>query len=166
MIFKQLHEIVHDLKIETRRIVKPNERLIQTPYGTAVYTVTEVNGVETARRLKWRVGQDYAVVAKPGLPGVTIGGVPLRVRITGIRQERLQAIDRAGAVAEGFYRADVPGERYATSIIWEKWFADPRDGYKALWGMINRKPGSRWNDDPPVWVISFERVREEEHETT
>lgn len=161
MIFKQIHEIVHDLKIETRRIVKPNERLIQTPYGTAVYTVTEVNGVETARRLKWRVGQDYAVVAKRGLPGVTIGGVPLRVRITGIRQERLQAIDRAGAVAEGLYH--VSG--WFTTSTLDEWFLNPRDGYKALWEMINRKPGSRWSDDPPVWVLSFERVREGEHET-
>lgn len=160
MIFKQLFEIERGLKVETRRVVKPGEKFIKTPYGTAVCTVADVNGVETSRRLKWRVGQDYAVVAKRGLPGVTIGGVPLRVRITGIRQERLHDIDRAGAIAEGLYH--VSG--WFTTSTLDEWFLNPRDGYRTLWESINKTKGTRWTDNPLVWVIRFERMQYESEE--
>ena len=113
------------------------------------------------------VGRTYAVVPKRGEPAVwwhDVGGLryyeepvysegydlkayymqnhwqPLRIRITAIRQERLQDITEADARAEGV--ADV-GE------------------YRELWQRINGKTkGARWDDNPDVWVITFELVTE------
>ena len=68
------------------------------------------------------------------------GWRPLRIRITAIRQERLQAITEADAKAEGV--ADV-------------------EAYRALWQAINGKtPGARWDANPTVFVLEFELVRE------
>lgn len=68
------------------------------------------------------------------------GFQPLRIRITAIRQERLQDISEADAKAEGV--ADV-------------------EAYRALWQAINGKtPGARWDANPTVFVLEFELVRE------
>ena len=69
-----------------------------------------------------------------------LGFRPLRIRITAIRQERLQDITEADAKAEGV--ADV-------------------EAYRALWQAINGKtPGARWDANPTVFVLEFELVRE------
>ena len=60
--------------------------------------------------------------------------------ITNVRMERLQAITRMDAEAEGFQK--IPGLPI-----------DPRDWFRSLWQTING-PGS-WQQNPWVWVVEF-----------
>lgn len=170
MIFKQIDEILSGQKTQTRRVVKPSEFVYQhgnqTPDGIwAIDTVfTLIDNPEKHEykdRIKWKVGRTYAVVPKRGKPGARWAGTPhgplwgnrdfaamlpeyvwqpLRIRITAIRQERLQDITEADAKAEGV--ADVAA-------------------YCELWESINGKtPGARWDANPLCWVLTFEVVKE------
>ena len=183
MIFKQIDEILSGQKTQTRRVVKPGEFVYQhgnqNPDGpSAILSVsTLVDSPEKhafTERIKWAVGRTYAVVPKRGKPGVwwkvsdgipyakspidwsikagfedfypvnILNGMihdgwqPLRIRITAIRRERLQDISEADAKAEGVGNVEE---------------------YRALWDSINTRKGTRWQDCPDVWVITFEVVR-------
>ena len=73
----------------------------------------------------------------------------ITLRITDIRGERLQDISEDDARAEGVFEPSEPVETYG-----------PRAGrvaFKMLWNHING-PGA-WDENPWVWVISFERVK-------
>jgi hypothetical protein len=73
----------------------------------------------------------------------------ITLRITDIRVERLQDISEDDARAEGVFEPSEPVETYG-----------PRAGrvaFKMLWNHING-PGA-WDENPWVWVISFERVK-------
>jgi len=112
---------------------------------------------------------------------------PLRIRITAIRMEQLQDISEEDAVAEGceaiccpecggrgwrhgFGLMDdpnAPGELipYPTQEPCEicygrGWIEPPSEAYAELWDSINTRPGTRWADNPFVWVITFEVVRD------
>jgi hypothetical protein len=61
----------------------------------------------------------------------------LTLRLTEVRTETLHRITEADAHAEGV--ADVAA-------------------YAALWDALNAKRGYGWNDNPFVWVLSFEVV--------
>lgn len=67
----------------------------------------------------------------------------IKLRITGIRKERLQEISDANAVAEGV----LPFEA--------------RSGFMELWDRIYATKGQGWDTNPRVWVITFERIVEE-----
>lgn len=71
------------------------------------------------------------------------------LRVTGVREERLQDISEADAIAEGGW-------------IYKKcpFHKAPEKSFAHLWDSINTKPGTRWKDNPPVWVYEFERVEE------
>lgn len=122
-------------------------------------------GTGTLLPCKWRVGRTYAVVPRRGRPtlwwrelesgdrGIFLGKEqkdyewlkehgyqPLRIRITAIRKEPLQAITEEDAKAEG-----------VNSI----------EEYKMLWNSINgNKKGMNWSSNPEVWVLTFEVVKE------
>lgn len=65
---------------------------------------------------------------------------PARIRITAIRRERLQDITEEDARAEG---------------------VDSVAEYRELWESINGKTkGARWADNPDVFVLTFELVKE------
>lgn len=140
MIFRQIREIVRGEKTQTRRVVKPGDKLIPT-------AVTR-NG-----RKLYEVGKTYAVVPKRGAKAVWWNPAngeyyydgcgrsenakqQLRILITDIRREPLQAINEDDALCEGV--ASV-GE------------------YRALWERING--AGSWDKNPDVWVYSFEVVR-------
>lgn len=116
-------------------------------------------------RVHWAIGRTYAVVPKRGWSAVwwvnqlppnshkllrqsvhkqsraafaEQGWQPLRIRITAIRREPLQAITEADALAEG------------VGSVAE---------YAALWDSINRRKGARFADSPDVWVLTFEVVK-------
>ena len=130
MIFRQVQEIIEGTKTETRRVAKPGDRLVYDDEGYRHFVIDK-NG-----RLRWRVGRDYAVVPKRGLPGgILPDGSSLRIRVRSLQPRCLHLINDAGAVAE------------AVGSVAE---------YRALWESINKKPGTRWEDNPKVWVIRFE----------
>ena len=192
MIFKQIPEIVNGTKTETRRVKKPGELYVYDEHAYCHFVLTP------GGRIKWRVGNDYAVVPKRGHMAVwykpnsyldkrasdigfptnpdydrdaeyvlgtemgwhegmnTIeqyrdrypktwkteilctGLVELRIKILRIPSESLQAISRADVIAEGISGAGGVGD------------------YRNLWDSINKQPGTRWEDNPQVWVIKFE----------
>lgn len=70
----------------------------------------------------------------------------LTLEIADVRVERLQAITKADALAEGIHPSDKP-------------HVSERVMFQALWDTINgTRPGCAWADDPWVWVVSFQRV--------
>lgn len=174
MIFKQVPEIIEGVKTQTRRVVKPNEKLL---------TVEGRKWVDIAfdrhDRRKWVVGSDYAVVPKRGWRGclwnpntgdyynpvgleIIKSYVPLRIRITSICIQQLQDISKTDALAEGIrysgYDEYLQCDCYTytqTSCVWP----DPIDAYRHLWSSINQRKGVRWEDNPRVWVIGFEVLK-------
>jgi hypothetical protein len=167
VIFKQVKEILEDTKTQTRRIVKPDE---DGNFGDVVYQrINKHNEIgRPFLRVKWEVGRTYAVVPGRGQPAVwwrndhwligykpawkpaakkshdelsAEGWQPLRIRITAIRRERLWEINEADAEAEG---------------------VEDRKAYSVLWDSINKRIGTRWQDNPEVWVLTFQVERENE----
>ena len=108
----------------------------RTPHGLSVYDWDSLPKDRLPRNLKY-------------LPGEYI---PARIRITGIRQERVQDITTADAIAEG-----VPEQTatYTHPVYRSLSVA----AYAKLWNAIHTKPGETWNDNPSVWVLEFELVR-------
>lgn len=190
MIFKEVDKILSGRKTQTRRVVKAedfyevdcDDPFCDTPdyyISTIVCRMGEMTRTGIKSRARWQVGRTYAVVPKRGLPTVwwrdryftgeytTIskswrdgyarnghsakkleadmkadGWQPLRIRITAIRRERLQDISEADVRAEGVESVE--------SV----------EAYRVLWDSINTRKGTRWQDCPDVWVLSFEVVRE------
>lgn len=95
---------------------------------------------------------------------------------TGVRVERLQDIDRAGAIGEGLWCLSKDQERtfkYGvgdadglpgtddTGWPWSRWSTDPREAFRDLWDDINAKrlaAAYAWEKNPWVWVVEFRRI--------
>ena len=85
---------------------------------------------------------------------------PLSYRITALRQESLQDITEAGAIAEavefdsdtGMYQHYTEGEYWCDTAV---------DSYQSQWDMLHAKTGNGWDTNPRVWVIGIERVQNE-----
>jgi len=148
MIFQHTwQQVLTGEKTQTRRLVKPvhcawsNEFDIE---GQPI-DITDVRIVyeeSYATREVWRVGKTYAV--QPGRGKKAVG----RIRITAIRREALQDVSCDDALQEGAY----PYGRGIWSTAVEE-FAE-------LWDSIHDKPGTTWNDNPAVWVLTFELALE------
>lgn len=69
----------------------------------------------------------------------------ITLEVTEVRVERLQAISRGDAMAEGCPFANMAAG------------PDPRDWYRDLWNEING-PGA-WDLSPWVWVVAFKVVK-------
>jgi hypothetical protein len=178
MIYLPQHclAIALGLKTQTRRLKQPGDMLEMRDGVNCVvqYTTGYPRG-----RVKWRVGQDYAVQPGRGKPGlwwrqnvrvtdgvdlieppthisttmlVLDGYSPLRPKLLDIREEVVQAISPDDAQSEGY-----PAE-YDERIKEQLTVPSPVYWYANLWDSINRKPGTRWADNPIVWVLTSERV--------
>lgn len=146
MIFQHTHELVLEgKKSQTRRLCKPNERLLTTSNNKWVDIA-----LDNGDRVKWAVGKTYAV--QPGRGKKAVG----RIRLTGIRQEHVQDITEADAVAEGMKT------QYLEAVAHYAWWVDidPIEDFARTWGNIHTKPGTRWADSPLVWVLEFKLVEE------
>jgi hypothetical protein len=73
----------------------------------------------------------------------------LTLRVTSVRVERLQAITEEDARAEGVAADDI--SRVGVPCY------SARQNFERLWDSLAAE-GSRWRDDPWVWVIGFERA--------
>lgn len=139
MIFQpeSIEKILKGSKTQTRRIRKPGERFIDyLPGGKVVFTES---------RTKWATGKTYAICPGRGKPGVA------RIRLLDIREEPLQDITDADAIAElGAPVWKGPGNPpYERDLI---------NAFFTLWDRINSRPGQRVEDNPIVFVLTFERV--------
>jgi hypothetical protein len=88
----------------------------------------------------------------------------LTLKITDVRVERVQDISEEDALAEGIDRTDNNfgnGVAYCDYQMKRKndtsdWFNSPVDSFQSLWDSIN----NNWNDNPWVWVIQFEVIKQ------
>lgn len=81
---------------------------------------------------------------RPGMFMVR-GASRITLEVSAVRVERLQAISRGDAMAEGCPFANMAAG------------PDPRDWYRDLWNEING-PGA-WDLSPWVWVVAFKVVK-------
>jgi hypothetical protein len=73
------------------------------------------------------------------------------VRVVNVRKEQLQDITDDDARLEGMtWDAEEYGEYNA-------YFTSPVGNYAILWDELHKPPGDRWEDDPEVYRIEFER---------
>lgn len=142
---KTWKQVLDGSKTQTRRLVKPGEyycphrEYIPGEQSSALaHVFTMKDGAVS--RFVYLEGHTYAV--QPGRGQKAVG----RIKITGIRRERLQGISEADAHAEGWVR---PYFGEGRNIV---------EAYADLWDSIHTKPGTRWEDSPDVWVLSFELV--------
>lgn len=145
MIFTPDHieDILAGRKTMTRRVCKQFESLRFDP--NPVWNAA----VRGCGRVKWEVGKTYAVQPGRGKPAVT------RIRITAIRQERLQDISPDDVWLEGV-RCDIDHGPFDIGLnVWEY----DLETYRRIWDSINTRPGTLWADNPLVWVLTFEAVR-------
>ena len=165
MIFTPEHVqmIVEGLKTQTRRVVKSGEELRQWDVDTPmVYYVDDGwcghEGPGPAcypGRVKWVVGRTYAVQPGRGKPAVA------RIRITDIRREHLQNISPLDCALEGIAIQD-PMDQFEGDVGIPYFVEVDRlllTGYRDVWDRINTRKGTRWQDAPLVWVLTFEVVR-------
>ncbi|CAN5664010.1 hypothetical protein BH09PLA1_BH09PLA1_09760 [soil metagenome] len=66
----------------------------------------------------------------------------IELQICSVKTQPLQSISAADARDEGF-------DATTSDLSPRKWFAE-------LWDRIFRAPGTRWEDNPQVWVLRFE----------
>jgi len=158
MIFKQWRQVLDSTKTQTRRLVKEGDYgwvcgdngkkppLLQLSHSEVI----------SGGRLRWQRGRTYAV--QPGRGKKAVG----RIRITGIRRERLQSISFRDRRAEGIERAPQIGKD--TETIRETVNMMERHAFACLWDSIHKKRGVCWADNPEVWVLEFEAVAQERTE--
>ncbi len=90
MIFQYTWQsILDEKKTQTRRVIAANEIAIRAKHNQIMAVIS--NG-----RLKWKVGQTYAVQIGRGKPEIA------RIQITRINSEQVTRISSADAKAEGF----------------------------------------------------------------
>jgi len=114
---------------------KTQTRRLKKPTHSTVLKQGRIIAIYQNRRLLWRVGKTYAI--QPGRGKKGIG----RFHLLSIHQEPLQAITPADVTAEGLTA-----------------YPDPTRGFAGLWDDIYTVPGTRWQDNPQVFVLTFELV--------
>lgn len=127
----------------------------RTPAGLSVWDAESLPLSNMPRGVKRLPPDDY---------------IAARIRITGIRQSPLKRMYPDDAIAEGFagptcfhcngsgIEPQDEGEDCefcdGGGVEWENAMAD----FKAVWDTIHTTPGTRWADNPLVWVLTFELV--------
>jgi|MudIll2142460700_1097286.scaffolds.fasta_scaffold00488_9 hypothetical protein len=120
MLFKPelITRILSRQKTETRRPCKPEEVWVGP-------SIDDIRLVRHNDRVKWALGQTYALQPGRGKPGIG-----RRILLTNIRRERLAEITVWGAKREGFSN---------------------RSEFFDYWDRLNPKGDA----NPEVWVLGF-----------
>lgn len=168
MIFRQWQQVFEGTKTQTRRLVKTGEQcrdgITVSKHWISQFTFMPPAGADllcwTFRNPKWQVGRTYTV--QPGRGEKSVG----RILVTEIRRERVQDISREDAFAEGVGNPDYDDEISGACLggiaggCGACANCEPVWWYSRLWDSIHEKPGTRWADDPEVWVLTFEVAKE------
>jgi hypothetical protein len=121
-------EILNRHKRQTRRLFK-----FWTPYG----------GTEKiAVPCPYKIGYEYGV--QPGRGKIQIA----RILIVDRREEHLQKISDEDLLMEGIDFTYIGADQKEIR----------RNTFVQLWNKLNKQRGSRWEDNPLVWVLTFELV--------
>ena len=148
MIFQHTwQDVMSGRKTQTRRIVKAGES--SAARFNIAATATNRVVLSASGRIKWYTGGTYAV--QPGRGKKAIG----RIRITGIRKERLQEISEKDALAEGIDVTHGIFKRDGTPDI------DPAPTFALLWNEVHG--AGAWGANPEVWVVEVELEPAETH---
>jgi hypothetical protein len=145
ILFKSemINAILEGRKSQTRRIVKPQPKVIH-----AIYTDASVETNCIFRRGDQRIHCSYGQVGD--LLWVKKNYFTKKkdavcwLEITNIRVERLRDITLQDVFAEGAILSTEKGN-----------FRD----FKNLWDSLNAKRGYPWESNPFVWVIEFKRIK-------
>jgi len=132
--------VLEGKKTQTRRLVQEGDAAESDDSGAYVIRVTR-RGEHGPSKTVYEVGQSYAVQPGRGQKSVT------RIRVTGLRRERLQDMSQADAQQEmpvASPLADVSDGQWALK------------SFQETWNTMYHQPGQRWQDNPEVWVIEFE----------
>jgi len=131
-------KILRGEKTQTRRVVKEGDKA-ELWVGRVLH-----NG-----RLKWELDGDYAVQPGRGKHSVA------RIKLLDIRREPVQHITADDARAEGI-TLDISDGDYSKLLL-DTWALE---AFESLWDSINTAKGKRWADNPAVWVLQFELVKD------
>ncbi len=134
--------VVSGQKTQTRKLVQEGDyaTVDETDPHQPISKVIRTADAGVPKVL-YEVGKTYSV--QPGLAKRTVGNI----KVTAIRRERLQDLTEAEALKE------LP----LTSL--EEGVSDAQLALKTFmgtWNISNSKPGTRWEDNPEVWVLEFE----------
>jgi hypothetical protein len=91
-------KILKGEKTQTRRTVKPGERLVNLKEGGKFVIWRKDTGLASLvhKRIKWQTGQSYSIQPGRGKPGLG------RFLLLDIRRELVRDISEEDAIAEGF----------------------------------------------------------------
>lgn len=86
----------------------------------------------------------------------------LRLEVVATMPQRLQDIPAGDVPREGLKKSPPAGYPSAPALwAWPGYnggSSSPIYAYELLWDMLNEEEGTRWDDNPPVWVRVFKRI--------
>jgi hypothetical protein len=134
--------VVTGQKTQQRRLVQPGDYAIfdETDPNRPILKVIRTADAGVPKTI-YEVGKTYSV--QPGLAKKTVGNI----RVTAIRQERLQDLTEAEALQE------LPITSLEIGVSDAQWSLKT---FMGTWNIMNSEPGTRWEDNPEVWVLEFE----------
>lgn len=143
MLFQHTWQsVVNGQKKQTRRLIQSGDIPLfdeSNPDRPILKVIRTADG--GVPKTLYEVGQTHSV--QPGIGKKTMG----HIRLTAIGRERLQDISDS----------DILQEIPASSTVANS--NDPftaQQAFTELWAKTHTTPGSRWEDNPEVWVLHFE----------
>lgn len=123
-----------------------------TPNGLGICVREKWSKPEMGDKVVYKASSDYGPHPPPWTSSMFMPRWAARIwiEITAVRCERLQDISEEDAEAEGvdFLRHHPDSDETLSA----------RKLYEILWDHINKKPGTRWSDNPFVFCYAFKRT--------
>lgn len=93
----------------------------------------------------------------------------MTLTVTDVRLQRLRDISESDARAEGLKSVSKDGETFKWGIAdrdglpgnddqgwhWADWRLTARNAFGDLWNSLHHKPGTRWEDNPWIYALTF-----------
>lgn len=165
MIIRQWMQILDETKQETRRLhdtykVGSMQAVVPKYLKPSVWWRSSVNGVLMVENPRDFLDDELDLdvpIKVVNEKMIWKGWNPGKVLIESKSYEPLQRITEAGAIAEGVIADN--GGFYVPLLGRNELYATAVDAYHALWMSINTKKGTRWEDNPSVWVYGLALVK-------
>lgn len=143
MLFQHTWQsVISGQKTQTRRLAQGGDQAVFEDNDPS-RPITQV--VRTADagvpKVLYQVGKTYSV--QPGIAQKTVG----QIRLTAIRQERLHDLSENDALQEMPVTSPQPNMSAGQQA---------KQAFQETWNLMYKTPGSRWEDNPAVWVLEFQ----------